>query len=99
MLSTDRWYFTHGNIMDTGYINAMEYVGSFKEIHPHTAWVLGYHEYEIYNDMDLFKDASAEPIATVRIDASLDVQETMYALLKELGKIFGTVWLSVTTMK
>ena len=91
MLATDKWYFTHGNILYMGYINAVDYIGTFKEIHPHTALVLGYHEYEVYND-------SYELIATVRIDSSLDVQETFNALYKELGKIFGTVWLSVQTM-
>ena len=93
MLPTDKWYFTHGPIIDTGYINAMEYLGSFKEIHPHNAWVLGYHEYEIYNDTNI------EPIATVRIDSSLDVQETYNALLKKLYKIFGTMWIKLGTIK
>ena len=93
MLPTDKWYFTHGKIMDTGYINAMEYLGSFKEIHPHTAWALGYLEYEVYKDGDI------EPSATVRIDASLDVQETLYALHKELSKIFGSTWISLTTIE
>lgn len=93
MLPTDKWYFTHGKIMYTGYINAIDHIGDFKEVHPHTALVLGYHEYEVFNDSDI------EPIATVRIDSSLDVQETIYALLKELYKIFDTVWLSLDTIE